>query len=100
MKLHDVEIDEGKLAAFCRANHIRELLIFGSLTGDSFGPASDVDLAIEYEPDAKVSLFEFAGHELELTDMIGRPVHLTERSTIPSRVRDVVLRGAVPAYAG
>ena len=99
MTLHDVQINEARLAEFCRQRRIRELLIFGSLTRDDFGPDSDVDLAIEYAPDASVSLWDFAGDELDLTDMLGRPVHLTEKKTIPAKLVDLVLKGAVPAYA-
>lgn len=45
-----IAIDREKLADICRRYHIRELCIFGSATRDDFGPESDVDLLVEYEP--------------------------------------------------
>lgn len=99
MILHDIQIDEAKLAAFCRANDVAELLIFGSATRSDYGGNSDIDVAITYKPEAKFSLFDFAAHELELTKLLGHEVHLTERSTIPAKYSDYFLRGAIRAYA-
>ncbi|HWB52823.1 MAG TPA: nucleotidyltransferase domain-containing protein [Tepidisphaeraceae bacterium] len=99
MELHDIHIDEAKLAEFCRANHIVELLVFGSATRSDFRNDSDIDVAITYEPNVKISLIDFAAHELDLTKLLGREVHLTERSTIPARYSEHFLRGAITAYA-
>lgn len=45
-----VVVDQMKLAAFCRKHHIRKLAFFGSVLRDDFGPDSDVDVLVEFEP--------------------------------------------------
>jgi predicted nucleotidyltransferase len=99
MTLHGIHIDDERLADFCRRHSVRELSFFGSVTRDTFQPESDVDVLIAYEPGIRLSLWDFAAHELELTELIGREVHLTERSTIPAQHASYFLRGAVRAYA-
>lgn len=61
-----LEIDKAKIAEFCRRNHIRKLSLFGSVLTDRFGPDSDVDVLVEFEPDARVSLFDVGGMINEL----------------------------------
>ena len=39
-----------RLAEFCRANGIASLAVFGSALRDDFGPQSDIDLLVEFEP--------------------------------------------------
>ena len=50
-------IDKASLAKFCKANHIRKLTLFGSVLRDDFGPDSDVDLLVEFEPGHVPGLF-------------------------------------------
>ena len=40
----DISIPENRLAAFCKANGITRLALFGSVLRDDFGPDSDVDV--------------------------------------------------------
>jgi predicted nucleotidyltransferase len=99
MKLHDVEIDERELAAFCRRNAIRELLFFGSVTRNDFGPASDVDVIVNFQAGRTPDLFTFAGLQLELSEMLGREVHLHTDAMIHERHRSAIRSAAIPAYA-
>ena len=43
-------ISAQQLEAFCRRHHIRKLALFGSVLRDDFGPDSDVDVLVEFEP--------------------------------------------------
>ena len=45
-----IPIDRERIAAFCRRHHIRKLALFGSVLRDDFGPDSDVDVLVEFEP--------------------------------------------------
>ncbi|MBN1935463.1 MAG: nucleotidyltransferase family protein [Anaerolineae bacterium] len=78
----DVPCEE--IAAFCRKNRIRKLAFFGSVLRQDFRPDSDVDVLVEFHPDARVGLIALAGMELELAQIIGRRVDLnTPRSLSP-----------------
>ena len=47
-----VPIPQQEITAFCRRWHISELALFGSVLGDSFGPDSDIDVLVSFEPGA------------------------------------------------
>ena len=48
------EIPKDLVAAFCQRNKICRLALFGSVLRDDFSPDSDVDVLVEYEPDARM----------------------------------------------
>jgi predicted nucleotidyltransferase len=51
-----IDIPKDEIAEFCRRNRIRRLALFGSVLRDDFTPQSDVDVLVEFEPDARVGL--------------------------------------------
>ena len=51
-----IEIPIDSSSDFCRRNRIRRLALFGSVLREDFTPESDVDVLVEFEPDAKVGL--------------------------------------------
>ena len=94
-----IQVDSEELAAFCRRNHIRRLSLFGSVLGPDFGPESDVDVLVEYEPGSKTTLLDMVGQETELTEMLGRKVDLRTPAELSHYFRDRVVSGAVVQYA-
>ena len=56
--------------------------MFGSALREDFGPESDVDLLVTFEPDANWGLFEQSTMEGELGTMLGRKVDLVSRRAI------------------
>jgi predicted nucleotidyltransferase len=89
-----IEIDRDALAEFCRRRRIRKLAFFGSVLRDDFGPASDVDVLVEFEPGARVGLIGLARMENELSDLLGRKVDLNTPGCLSPYFRDEVLREA------
>ncbi|WP_420455940.1 nucleotidyltransferase family protein [Rubrivirga sp.] len=76
--------------------------LFGSATGDGFGPDSDVDLVVEFVPGTRRGLFEFVQLADDLEAIVERPVDLltrrsVERSHNPIR-RASILGPARPLY--
>ncbi|HNR98440.1 MAG TPA: nucleotidyltransferase family protein [Planctomycetota bacterium] len=99
MTYHGIEMPREKLAEFCRKNHIRRLSIFGSILRDDFGPESDVDFLVEFEPGRTPGLFGIAGMEIELSAMIGRKADLRTAGDLSRYFRDEVLGEAEVQYA-
>ncbi|MBI2939323.1 MAG: nucleotidyltransferase family protein [Chloroflexi bacterium] len=95
-----IAIDRQRIAEFCRRHQVKTLALFGSVLRDDFRPASDVDVLVDLEPDAKVSLFEFAGMQDELAAIFGREVDLVEKRGLrnPFR-RRAILETAEEIYA-
>ena len=75
------------MAEFCRRNHIRKLSLFGSVLRDDFRPDSDVDVLVEFEPEAKLSLFELVRIQEELEAILARKVDLVEASALRNPFR-------------
>jgi predicted nucleotidyltransferase len=99
MVLHDIRISEDKIRDFCRRNQIRKLALFGSILTDRFGAESDVDVLVEFEPEARVGFFKLLGLEEELAEMLGHKVDLNTQGFLSSRVREQAVASAEVLYA-
>jgi len=94
-----IDLPKGKIAEFCRRNHIRKLALFGSALGDEFRPDSDIDLLVEFYPDHIPGLIRLAGMEIELTEIVGRKVDLRTEEDLSNYFRDEVVKSAEVQYA-
>jgi uncharacterized protein len=95
IRLH---IAKGVLDEFCRRRRIRKLSLFGSVLRDDFGPHSDVDVLVEFEPGAAVGYFELADMELELSELLGRKADIRTPAELSRYFRSEVLAAAEPQY--
>lgn len=93
-----VPIDRRRLAEFCRRHHIRRLAFFGSVLRDDFGPDSDIDVLVEFEP-GHVPGLGFFSMEEELSRILGRKVDLNTPGFLSPHFRDEVLKEAEVGYA-
>ncbi|MGI8967961.1 MAG: nucleotidyltransferase family protein [Chloroflexota bacterium] len=91
-------IDPEQLATFCRHHHIRRLSLFGSALRPDFGPESDIDLLVEFEPEHFPELFGLAGTETELTWAPGRKVDLRTKEDLSRYFRQQVIDSAEVLY--
>jgi len=92
-----VAIDRERLAEFCRRNHIRRLALFGSVLREDFGPHSDIDVLVEFEP-GHVPGLAFFVMQAELSQLLGRPVDLNTPAFLSRHFRDQVAREAEVQY--
>lgn len=92
-----IPIDKEKIAEFCKRRRIRRLALFGSVLRDDFGPDSDVDVLVEFEPGYTPGL-EFFTIESELSGMIGRKVDLNTPNFLGKRFREKALVESEPQY--
>jgi len=89
-----------EIAEFCRRHSIRKLAFFGSVLRDDFGPDSDVDVLVEFEPGAHVGLFELYDMEQQLSRYLGgRKVEINTLRSLSKYFRDDVLAEAEVQYA-
>ena len=78
---------DGKLAAFCRKWKVRELSAFGSALRDDFGPDSDVDILVSFEPAADWSLLDLVVMREELSAFVSHDVDLVEQEALKNPYR-------------
>ena len=90
-----LDVSEEELAPVCRRHRIRKLSLFGSRLKGTARPDSDVDLLVEFEPNAVPGLLGIAAMELELSALLGgRKVDLRTVQDLSRYFRDEVVRTA------
>ena len=77
-----IEVDEARIADFCRRWKITEFALFGSVLSRDFRPKSDVDVMVSFAPDARWGLHALYQMEEELRALYGREVHLITRASL------------------
>lgn len=98
-----LEIPHQRLVDYCARWKINEFALFGSVLGDAFGPESDIDVLVAFEPSVRWTLFDHVDMQNELEALFGRNVDLVskraiERSRNPIR-RKAILESAQVLYA-
>ncbi len=97
VEYHGVRVPKDEIAELCQRNRICRLSLFGSILRDDFGPESDVDVLVEFEPGARTGL-RFFTIERELSELLGRKVDLNTPAFLSKYFRDEILAEAVPQY--
>jgi len=97
MPRHGIDIPSNALREFCRRHHIRKLSLFGSVVREDFGPESDVDVLVEFEPGHTPGLAFFA-MQRELSEFLGRRVDLNTPECLSPYYRHEVLAEAEVRY--
>jgi len=95
-----IHLDRDNLAEFCRKWRIREMSLFGSALRDDFGPDSDLDFLVSFEPEARVDIDALLAMKEELEARFGRPVDVVEKEALRNPwQRHEILRTREVLYA-
>lgn len=98
MTILHIPVPRARVAEFCRRRRIKRLSFFGSVLRADFGPESDVDVLVEFEPGFVPGLAFFEMQE-ELSGILGRKVDLNTPGFLSPYFRDEALRMAEEQYA-
>lgn len=94
-----IELPQHEVAEFCRRHHITKLSLFGSVLREDFGPESDIDILVEFDPQHIPGLLRMATMENELSDILRRKADLRTAEDLSRFFRQDVLRNAELQYA-
>lgn len=85
-----------------RANHsllrqysVRSISVFGSVARGENRPESDVDLLVEFDPEARIGLFAFVYLKDLLSELLGCPVDLVTPDALHPALKESILEEAV-----
>jgi predicted nucleotidyltransferase len=92
--ISNIPLPHELIAEFCRKWRVTELSLFGSVLRDDFGPESDVDVLVSFQPDAPWSLYDWVQMMDELKEIFGREVDLVEREAIRNPIRRRTILGS------
>jgi predicted nucleotidyltransferase len=98
MVTETISLPMERITALCREYRVRELAVFGSALREDFGPDSDIDLLVLFEPDADIGLIAYNALQRRLSAALGRPVDLVSKKWLNPIIRDEVLRSARVLY--
>lgn len=89
------------IVALCRQHGVRRLEVFGSILRDDFEAGrSDLDVLVEFEPEAAPSFSNYLDLKESLERLLGLPVDLVESRAIRNRrLRYHIEHSKSPIYA-
>jgi predicted nucleotidyltransferase/uncharacterized protein with HEPN domain len=77
-----IPMPEDRIRAFCMKWKIRNFRFYGSIIRDDFRPDSDIDVMVEFTPDAHTTFFDLSSMQTELETLLSRKVDLADRSSV------------------
>ncbi len=86
------------IRSYCQTAPIQRLSLFGSVLRSDFNNTSDVDLLIEFTPEARITYFDMHEMQEAFSGMIGRTVDLRTPKELSDYFIDDVLAYAEVIY--
>ncbi len=83
-----------EILRIAQAHGARNVRVFGSVVRGEAAETSDVDFLVEFEPGT--SLLEHGAMIAELEELLGRKVDVAPEKMLKERVRERILREAIP----
>ncbi len=97
--LNRIVVSETELAEICQRYYVRELALFGSVLRDDFHDDSDIDVLVEFEPDAPIGFIALQDFQEDLENLFGLPVDVVTKNGLNSFLREPVMNSARVIYA-
>ena len=99
MILNQLEIPEEAVKEFCGRHKVSELSLFGSFVSGGAQASSDLDILLQFKPDAHIGFVEMSQMRGELSRIFGKEVDLVPKSGLKEVIRAGVLSSALVIYA-
>ena len=103
MTITAIDLPMEKIAQFCDRWQVTEFALFGSVLREDFRPDSDIDVMVEFHPEAHPTFSTLDQMEAELKSIFDRDVDLITRQGIATSRnylrRNQILSSAQVIYA-
>ena len=86
-----------KNKALLKKFNVSALFLFGSVAQDQAGPESDVDILVEFTPDAKIGLFEMARLKKFISEILNCDADLVTPDALHPMLKDDILKEMIRA---
>ncbi|MEQ1606660.1 MAG: nucleotidyltransferase domain-containing protein [Pyrinomonadaceae bacterium] len=87
-----------KIVELCKRHKIREISLFGSRMRGDHRPDSDYDFLIEFDPRARISLFDYGRAWVDFEELMGAKIDLIDNRGLKPFLREPVLAEAKLIY--
>jgi predicted nucleotidyltransferase len=71
-----------EITQICQQWQITKMSLFGSILRDDFNSNSDIDILIQFSPDARQGLFTLAKLKHKLEDITGRSIDIVVQESV------------------
>jgi len=78
------------IADYFKTQPVLKALIFGSFARGEETPLSDIDILVQFDENARVSLLKHAGMICDLEKILDRPVDIVPEKAFRPRVRESI----------
>ena len=87
MVSRNIDAPMAGIEGFCRKWRVARFSLFGSVLREDFGPDSDVDVLVSFDPDSTWDLLDLVDMRDELKALFGRNVDLVEEEGLHNPFR-------------
>ena len=84
--------------ASLRQRGVAHVALFGSRARGDQRPDSDTDIMIEFDPAARITVFDYAGLKDYIGSLLGGTVDVVNRDALKPYVRPAATAGAIYAF--
>jgi predicted nucleotidyltransferase len=81
-----------------RARGVRRAAVFGSVARGDSRPDSDIDIMVEIDPDAHLTVFDYVGLKDYIASLFDGPVDVVNRDGLKPYVRPAATADAIYAF--
>jgi len=81
-----------------RGRGVKHAALFGSVARGNHRSDSDIDIMIEIDPDARITVFEYVDLKEYIASLFDRPVDVVNREGLKSHVRPAAMADAIYAF--
>ena len=84
--------------ATLRARGVAHVALFGSRARGDQRPESDTDIMVEFDPAARVTVFDYAGLKSDIAALLDGPVDVVNRDALKSYVKPAATTDVLYAF--
>ncbi|MEH2505568.1 MULTISPECIES: nucleotidyltransferase family protein [unclassified Bradyrhizobium] len=81
-----------------RGRGVKHAALFGSVARGENRPDSDIDIMIEFDPEARVTVFDYVDIKEYIAQLFDRPVDVVNREGLKPYVRPAAMADAIYAF--
>jgi len=81
-----------------RRRGVKHAALFGSVARDENRSDSDIDIMIEFDPEARITVFDYVDIKEYIAQLFDGPVDVVNREGLKSYVRPAAMADAIYAF--
>jgi predicted nucleotidyltransferase len=81
-----------------RARGVRRAALFGSVARGENRLGSDIDIMVEIDPEAHITVFDYVGLKEYIAGLFDSPVDVVNRDSLKSYLRPTAMADAIYAF--